>query len=153
LNISVGQYARVGVQVFTLIDTTAWWVVGNFKETQLRHVAPGMPADVYLMTRPDVHFQGVVESIGFGVAPEGISATNGGIPSVNRTLNWVRLAQRFPVRVRVLHPSPELYRLGASATAIIRSQEKPISIPPDPNVTNVADYGASRRPWQPSDNQ
>lgn len=149
LNISVGQYARVGVQVFTLIDTTAWWVVGNFKETQLRHVAPGMPADVYLMTRPDVHFQGVVESIGFGVAPEGISGANGGIPNVNRTLNWVRLAQRFPVRVRVLHPSPELYRLGASATAIIRSRGKPVPIPPDPNATNVAEYGATHGNNQP----
>lgn len=142
LQISVGQYARLGVQVFTLIDTTAWWVVGNFKETQLRHVAPGMPADVYLMTRPDVHFQGVVESIGFGVTPEDISAPNGSLPSVTRTLNWVRLAQRFPVRVRVLHPDPRLYRLGASATAIIRSQASPIPIPPNPNVTNIATYGA-----------
>ncbi|HSU29865.1 MAG TPA: biotin/lipoyl-binding protein [Bryobacteraceae bacterium] len=152
LNISVGQYARIGVQVFTLIDTTAWWVVGNFKETQLRHVAPGMPADLYLMTRPDVHFQGVVESIGFGVTPENISAANGGIPSVNRTLNWVRLAQRFPVRVRVLHPSPELYRLGASATAIIRSQGLPLSIPPNPNVTNVAEYGTVHGNNQPTIN-
>ena len=149
LQISVGQYARLGVQVFTLIDTTAWWVVGNFKETQLRHVAPGMPADVYLMTRPDVHFQGVVESIGFGVTPEDISAPNGSLPSVTRTLNWVRLAQRFPVRVRVLHPDPRLYRLGASATAIIRSQASPIAIPPNPNVTNVAIYGDSHGSDQP----
>ncbi len=143
LQISVGQYARTGTQVFTLIDTTAWWVIGNFKETQLRHVAPGMPADVYLMTRPDIHFQGVVESIGFGVTPENISAPNGNLPSVTRTLNWVRLAQRFPVRVRVLHPDPRLYRLGASATAIIRSEGKPVAIPPNPNVTNVAMYGDS----------
>lgn len=143
LNISVGQYARTGMQVFTLIDTTAWWVLGNFKETQLRHLAPGMPADVYLMTRPDIHFRGVVESIGFGVTPEDISASNGNLPNVRRTLNWVRLAQRFPVRVRILHPDPRFYRLGASATAIIRSQEKPISIPPNPNVTNIATYDTS----------
>ena len=153
LQISVGQYARTGVQVFTLIDTTAWWVIGNFKETQLRHVTPGMPADVYLMTRPDIHFQGVVESIGFGVTPEDISAPNGNLPSVTRTLNWVRLAQRFPVRVRVLHPDPRLYRLGASATAIIRSQEKPIPIPPNPNVTNVVMYGDSHGSDQPTAHQ
>lgn len=153
LQISVGQYARKGVQVFTLIDTTAWWVVGNFKETQLRHLQPGMPADVYLMTRPDIHFQGVVESIGFGVTPENISAPNGNLPNVDRTLNWVRLAQRFPVRVRILHPDPRLFRLGASATTIVRSGEKPIPIPPNPNATNLAMYGDSHGGTQPTAHQ
>lgn len=141
LTISVGQYAREGGQVFTLIDTTAWWVAGNYKETQLRHLAPGMPVDVYLLNHPDIRFKGVVESVGFGVAPEDVApAQAGGLPSTTRTLNWVRLAQRFPVRVRVLNPAPELFRLGASATTIVRSRQSPIAVPPDPDVSNTAVY-------------
>lgn len=151
LNISVGQYARTGTQVFTLIDTTAWWVLSNYKETQLRHVSPGMPVDIYLMTRPNVRFRGVVESIGFGVSLEDISTgQNGYLPSVTRTLNWVRLAQRFPVRIRVLNPAPDLYRLGASASTIIRSQQGPVAIPADPNVTNIAAYAKPNGNSQPA---
>ena len=141
LNISVGQYAHTGVQVFTLIDTTAWWVLGNFKETELHHIAPGMPADVYLMTRPDIHFEGVVESIGYGVTPEDLTVGQAGsLPIVTRTLNWVRLAQRFPVRVRVLNPDPTLYRLGATSTLVVRSLQPAMPIPENPNVTNKAVY-------------
>lgn len=143
LSISVGQYATVGSRVFALIDTTAWWVVGNFKETQLHHIAPGMPTDIYLMTRPDLHFRGVIQSIGFGVSPEDISgAQSGGLPATTQTLNWVRLAQRFPVRVRVLNPAPQLFRVGATATVVVRSRQGSIVVPADPNVSNVATYGS-----------
>ncbi len=141
LTISVGQYARTGGQVFTLIDTTAWWVLGNFKETQLRHLAPGMPVDVYVLNHPDTRFSGVVESVSFGVTPEDVTTgQTGGLPETTRTLNWVRLAQRFPVRIRVLNPAPELFRMGASATTIVRSQGSSLAIPPDPNVYNKAVY-------------
>ncbi len=141
LTIAAGQYARTGGQVFTLIDTTAWWVLGNYKETQLRHLAPGMPAEVYVLDHPDIRFHGVVESVGFGVMPEDITAAQGGgLPETTRTLNWVRLAQRFPVRIRVLNPSPEFFRLGASATTIVRSQGGPVPIPADPGIYNRAIY-------------
>ena len=151
LTISVGQYARAGGQVFTLIDTTAWWVLGNYKETQLRHLATGMPVDVYVLNHPGIRFRGVVESIGFGVTPEDIGTTQaGGLPATTRTLNWVRLAQRFPVRVRVLDPSPDLFRLGASATTIVRSGQTPLAIPPDPNVSNRSVYESSNGNSQPA---
>lgn len=151
LTISVGQYARTGGQVFTLIDTTAWWVLGNYKETQLRHLAPGMPVDVYVLNHPDTRFKGVVESIGFGVMPEDITPTqDGGLPTTTRTLNWVRLAQRFPVRIRVLNPAPELFRLGASATTIVRSQQGPVPIPADPGIYNRAVYESPNGNGQPA---
>ena len=143
LSISVGQYATIGMRVFALIDTTAWWVLGNFKETQLHQIAPGMQADVFLMSRPDLRFHGVIESIGYGVSiPDNSGAQSGSLPSINRTLNWVRLAQRFPVRVRVLDPTPDLYRLGATATIVIRGAQRAIAIPADPNVSNTAVYGS-----------
>ncbi len=141
LTIAVGQYARTGEQVFTLIDTTAWWVLSNYKETQLRRLTPGMPVDVYVLSHPDTRFSGVVESVGFGVMPEDVTPPQaGGLPMTTRTLNWVRLAQRFPVRVRVLNPAPELFRLGASATTIVRSQQGLVPIPADPGVYNKAVY-------------
>src|SRR5215831_6884661 len=63
LSISEGAYAHVGQQAFTLIDARTWWAIANFRETDLRYLEPGMPVDVYLMSRPDRKFQGVVESI------------------------------------------------------------------------------------------
>jgi membrane fusion protein, multidrug efflux system len=124
LTISEGAYAHVGQQVFTIIDARTWWAIGNFREDQLQHIAPGMPADVYLLSVPSRRFSGVVDSIGFGVTPDPdvIGRLEPGLPDVQRTLNWVHLASRYPVRVRVQNPSPELFRVGESAVITIRGK-------------------------------
>src|SRR5208283_2227505 len=70
LTISEGAYAHTGQQMFTLIDARIWWAIGNFREGQLGHIAPGMKADVYVLSKPDLRFSGVVDSIGFGVTPD-----------------------------------------------------------------------------------
>jgi multidrug efflux system membrane fusion protein len=108
--------------VFTLIDARTWWAVGNFREGQLQHIVPGMRADVYVLSKSDVRFSGVVDSVGFGVTPDPdvIGKLEPGLPDVQRTLNWVHLASRYPVRVRVKNPSPELFRVGESAVVTIR---------------------------------
>jgi membrane fusion protein, multidrug efflux system len=122
LTISEGAYAHVGQQVFTLIDARIWWAIGNFREGQLRRISPGMKADVYVLSKPNVHFTGVVDSIGFGVTPDPdvIGTLQPGLPDVQRTLNWVHLASRYPVRVRVENPAPDLFRVGESAVVKIR---------------------------------
>lgn len=122
LNISEGAYAHAGQQVFTLIDARTWWAIANFREGQLPHISPGMRADVYVLSRPDVRFAGVVDSVGFGVTPDPdvIGKLDSGLPDVQRTLNWVHLASRYPVRVRVRNPAPELFRVGESAVVTIR---------------------------------
>lgn len=122
LTISEGAYAHVGQQVFTLIDARTWWAIGNFREGQLQHIAPGMRADVYVMTKPNVRFAGVVDSVGFGVTPDPdiIGTLQPGLPDVQRNLNWVRLASRYPVRVRVQNPPLDLFRVGESAVVTIR---------------------------------
>src|SRR5580658_1314194 len=96
LTISQGAYAHVGQQVFTLIDARTWWAIGNFREGQLQHIAPGMHAEVYVLSRPDLHFSGVVDSVGFGVTPDPdvVGTLQPGLPDVPRTLNWVHLASR-----------------------------------------------------------
>lgn len=124
LTISEGAYARAGQQIFTLIDTRVWWAIANFRETQLQHIRPGMQADVYVLSRPNVHFKGVVDSVGFGVTPDAdlIGRLTPGLPDVQRTLNWVHLASRFPVRIRIQSQPNELFRLGESAVVVIRGQ-------------------------------
>jgi multidrug efflux system membrane fusion protein len=124
LTISEGAYAHVGQQMFTLIDARTWWAIGNFREGQLQSITPGMRADVYVLSKPNVRFSGVVDSIGFGVTPDPdvIGTLQPGLPDVQRTLNWVHLASRYPVRVRVENPTPELFRVGESAVVTIRGR-------------------------------
>jgi multidrug efflux system membrane fusion protein len=122
LTISEGAYAHVGQQMFTLIDARTWWAIGNFREGQLKSIAPGMRADVYVLSNPNLRFSGMVDSIGFGVTPDPdrIGRLGPGLPEVERTLNWVHLASRYPVRVRVENPTPDLFRIGESAVVTIR---------------------------------
>ena len=124
LTISEGAYAHIGQQVFTLIDARTWWAVANFREGELRHITPGMRAEVYVMSRPDVHFAGVVDSMGFGVTPDAdvVGKLGAELPDVQRTLNWVHLATRYPVRVRVEKPSEDLFRVSESAVVVIRGK-------------------------------
>ncbi|WP_353066879.1 biotin/lipoyl-binding protein [Tunturibacter psychrotolerans] len=119
MNISVGEYAHPGTPLFTLIDTRTWWVVANYRESKVKNIAIGSHVDVYLMGHPDRRFNGTVESIGYGVFPED-GAVTGGLPNIERTLNWVHLSTRFPVRVRVQDPDPDLFRIGATALTVVR---------------------------------
>jgi multidrug efflux system membrane fusion protein len=119
MNISEGEYARPGSPLFTLIDTRTWYVIANYRESKLKSIRVGKHVDVYLMGHPDRQFSGVVESIGYGVFPEDGKVT-GGLPEIERTLNWVHLSARFPVRIRVQDPDPTLFRIGATAVTVVR---------------------------------
>lgn len=119
MNISVGAYAHPGSPLFTLIDTRTWWVIANYRESKLKNIRPGMHVDVYVMSHPDRKFNGIVESIGYGVFPEDGAVSNG-LPNIEHTLNWVHLSARFPVRVRVQDPDPNIFRLGETAVTVVR---------------------------------
>jgi membrane fusion protein, multidrug efflux system len=127
LTISVGEYVHVGSQVFTLIDARTWWVLANFRETQLKHVAPGSAADIFLMAHADLPLRGVVESVGYGVTPDPSVAgvASPGLPAIQRTLSWVHLAARYPVRIRVESPPPGLLRIGETAVAVVHPVREP----------------------------
>jgi membrane fusion protein, multidrug efflux system len=126
LVISQGAYAHIGQEIFTLIDTRVWWVLANFRETQLKHIQPGMIADVYLMSDPGLRYTGVVESTGYGVIPDPsiLGRVTPGLPDVQRTLSWVHLASRYPVRIRIERPPSDAVRLGESAVVVIRGYER-----------------------------
>ena len=116
-NISQGEFARVGVDVFTLVDTRTWYVVANFRETQLKHIQEGAPAEIYLQFKGGKRFHGKVVGLAWAVVPEDGTSTMG-LPSVPRNLDWVRLAQRFPVRIQVEDPD-DSFRVGASAVVTV----------------------------------
>ena len=120
LTTSVGQFVTALKPVFTLIDTRHWYVVANFRETELKGIRAGTPATVYLMSDTGQRFRGSVDSISYGIASdEGGLALPGGLPHIQRTLNWVHVSQRFPVKIRVDRPNPELFRVGTSAVAVL----------------------------------
>jgi multidrug efflux system membrane fusion protein len=120
LNIAVGEYARQSQQVFALVDDRAWYVMANFRETYVDVIKPGMRAEVFLMSYPNRRFRGVVQGIGWANYPEE-GATIGVLPHVPRTLNWVRLASRFPVRILLEERDPERpFRMGATAVVTIK---------------------------------
>jgi multidrug efflux system membrane fusion protein len=118
LNISEGAFARAGADVFALVDTRTWYVVANFRETQLQHITAGASADLYLQSQPGKHFRGTVVGLGWAVLPENGTSVNN-LPRVERSLDWIRLAARFPVRIQVDDPD-DSFRLGASAVATVR---------------------------------
>jgi multidrug efflux system membrane fusion protein len=119
LNISEGAYAHPGSAMFTLIDARTWWVVANYREGKIRNIHVGSKVDVYLMGHPGRKFDGVVQSLGYGVFPEDGNVTDG-LPNIQRTLNWVHLSTRFPVRILIQNPDPTLFRIGATALTIVR---------------------------------
>jgi membrane fusion protein, multidrug efflux system len=114
LKVAAGEFADAGHPLFTIINTERWYAIGNFRETDLAGIKPGQRATVFVMAQPRFPLRGTVDSLGWGVASSG-SATFGGLPHVESTLNWVRIAARFPVRVLLNDPPEDLMRLGASA--------------------------------------
>ncbi|WP_368761269.1 cysteine desulfurase sulfur acceptor subunit CsdE [Klebsiella quasipneumoniae] len=119
LKTTIGQYASALKPVFTLLDDDRWYVIANFRETDLNNVHPGVAARITVMTNHNRTFNGVVDSVGSGVLPEGGSVIEG-LPLIQKSINWVHVSQRFPVKIAVSDPDPELFRMGASASAVLQ---------------------------------
>ncbi len=122
LKTSIGQFASAMKPIFTLIDTRHWYVIANFRETELKNIHAGTPATLRLMSDSGKTFSGKVDSIGYGVLPDDGGIVLGGLPRVSRSINWVRVAQRFPVKIMVDKPDSNMFRIGASAVATLETQ-------------------------------
>jgi multidrug efflux system membrane fusion protein len=120
LTISTGDMVAPGQSLFTLINTEEWFAVGDFRETDLAEIAIGDCATVFSMINRRVPIKGVVQGIGWGVTDQDQINIPRSVPYVERSLNWVRVAQRFPVRVRLENAPPELLKLGASAVVEVK---------------------------------
>jgi membrane fusion protein, multidrug efflux system len=98
-----------------VVDNRTWYVLANFRENFLGHIRPGMRAQVYLLSYPNKRFRGRVQGVGWALFQNN-GATVQGLPEVEKTLNWVRLSQRFPVRVTMEASDPAFpFRMGATA--------------------------------------
>ena len=125
LQISVGTYAATGHPLFTLINDQAWYAVADFQETELSRVSVGDRATVWLMADDARPIQGEVESLNGGVQPETGNGSGGpGLPVVGRTLNWVVVAQRFPVWIRLPDPPRQSMRIGGTASVRVEHDAK-----------------------------
>lgn len=120
LELDAGTYATAGESVLALIDANSFWVAGYFKETDLPYIAIGDPAAVTLMGHPDRPLAGRVESIAFGIARRNTGTNLGDLAKVAPTFEWIRLAQRIPVRIALASPPADLpLRVGYTASVAI----------------------------------
>ena len=130
LTLSPGSYANVGSPMLSLINTDSWHVVAYMKETQLRNIQAAQPTRVFLPAHPGVRFDALVQGIGWGVQQQNSEGELGpdGVPSVSLTVDWVRMAQRFPVRITFLNRAPaHPLRKGMRASVRIDAAAEPVS--------------------------
>lgn len=119
LHVATGNVVIPAQSIFTLIDTKHWYATATFPETELSKIAIGNCAKVYVLADRSKPLKGRVESIGWGVVSENVLNLPRGLPYVPKSLNWVRIAQRFPVRIALQDPPENLMRIGASAVVMI----------------------------------
>jgi multidrug efflux system membrane fusion protein len=115
-----GEMVAPGQSLFTLVNDEAWFAVGNFRETDLHAIEVGDCATVYSMIDRTAAIKGVVQGLGAGVLDTDRITLPRSAPYVQRSLNWVIVAQRFPVRVQLVDPPPQLVRLGATSVVEIK---------------------------------
>ena len=120
LSVRAGETVVPAQSLFTLIDSATWYAVANFRETDLKAMAIGDCVTAYSMIDRRQPIRGEVESIGWGVLDQDRLNLPRSVPFVERSVNWVRVAQRFPVRIRLMDPPLQLMRVGASAVAEVK---------------------------------
>ncbi len=115
-----GTVIQAGTPAFAIIEDGKWWVDANFKETDLARIRAGQPATIRLDMYPGTTLDGVVESISAGSG-----AVFSVLPPENATGNWVKVTQRFPVRIKITsEPDPDRpLRMGATATVRVDTTE------------------------------
>ncbi|WP_296259450.1 MULTISPECIES: HlyD family secretion protein [unclassified Pseudomonas] len=121
LNVHRGDYARIGEAKMAVVDKHSFWVYGFFEETKLPHVRVGDPADMQLMSGEVM--KGHVESIARAIYDRDNPQSRELIADVNPTFNWVRLAQRVPVRIHLDNvPDSVVLAAGITCTVIVNPQ-------------------------------
>ncbi|MEZ8063271.1 MULTISPECIES: HlyD family secretion protein [Vibrio] len=119
LNLREGSQVVANSPVVALIDEDSFWIEGYFKETDLVGVNPQDKAMVTLMMHKNVQLKGHIKSIGFGIAKQDGSTGNDLLPNVNPNFQWIRLAQRIPIKVE-LDKVPKDIQLRVGMTASIK---------------------------------
>lgn len=121
LRLAQGNYVSAGQSVMALVDDSSFYVLAYFEETKLPRIHVGAPVKVWLMSASEA-LDGTVESISRGITDRNASPDTQLLANVEPTFNWVRLAQRIPVRIR-LDKLPEDLNLSAGMTASVTVME------------------------------
>jgi multidrug resistance efflux pump len=118
-----GSQTVANQPALALIDTNSFWVHGFFKETQIENIRPDNKVVIKLMTYPDAPLEGVVESMGWGIAQQDGAPAADLLPTINPSFDWIRLAQRIPVRIRLTHIPDEVdLRVGTTASVFVMTE-------------------------------
>jgi multidrug efflux system membrane fusion protein len=104
----------------SLVDNRTWYVLANFRENFLGSIRLGMRVEVYLLSYSNKRFDGRVQGVGCALY-QGNGARIAGLPQVEEIRNWVRLSQRFTVRI-LLESGDAAFPLRMGATAIVTIQ-------------------------------
>ena len=118
LNLRLGSQAVENQPIMALVDVNSYWVTGFFRENYIEDIRKGDRAVVTLMSYPDKPLEGRVDSLGWGIAQEDGSTGFDLLPNISPTFEWIRLAQRVPVRIH-LDRVPEEVKLRVGTTASV----------------------------------
>ncbi|GAA5647686.1 HlyD family secretion protein [Vibrio proteolyticus] len=125
LDIRTGTQAVANQPLLALIDSSSFWVFGFFRENQLANIHPGSEARVTLMSHPDTPIKARVDSIGWGIAPKDGTVGYNLLPNVNPVFQWIRLAQRIPVRITITElPQGVDLRFGLTASIMVIADDQ-----------------------------
>ena len=127
VNTSPGAYVHAGDQLLALVDSSSFWIAAYFKETQLPSIKPERTVKITVMGYRDQPFEGRVNSVAWGIfLQDGSGGTSTGLlAAVNQTVDWVRLPQRFPVRIRITGKPPIPLRIGQTVTVAVEAAASP----------------------------
>jgi len=122
VDFQIGTQAVANTPIIALVDSNSFWVFGYFRESQIGRFKIGDPARVTLMAYPERPLQGTVESLGWGIAPSDGNAGANLLPSIKPVFQWIRLAQRIPVRIKLEKvPAGVELRFGLTASVMVMS--------------------------------
>jgi RND family efflux transporter MFP subunit len=124
INFQIGTQATANKPILALVDTSSFWVFGFFKEDAIPHVEVGDDAVVTLLAYPDTPLQGKVESIAWGIDHSDGNPGSNLLPKVKPVFQWIRLAQRIPVRIQLINvPDNVKLRFGLTASVLIKKRK------------------------------
>ena len=125
INFQIGSQAVANQPILALVDANSYWVFGFFREDAIPNVKVGDDAVVTLLAYPDKPLKGKVESIAWGIAHSDGNPGNNLLPSVKPVFQWIRLAQRIPVRIKLEKlPEDVKLRFGLTASVMVMKRKK-----------------------------
>ena len=133
LELRLGSQVVSDTPALALVDSASFYIEAYFRETQVSDMQSGQEAVVTLMSHPDTPFAGVVDSLGWGIAKQDGSTGSDLLPNVSPTFEWIRLAQRIPVRIELRDvPESVALRVGATASVMVRTRGATGELTPAP---------------------